>query len=69
MLAIYANSINYQEIDGLILPLYEKYGQDYNVFTFEILLEMYYKINDLNTAMRVWNQMKIQISENLVKSL
>lgn len=61
MLSIYANSINTEEVDGLILPLYDKFKQEYNMYTFEILMEMYYKTKDFNTAMRVWNQMKHKI--------
>lgn len=61
MLSIYANSINAEEVDGLILPLYDKFKQEYNMYTFEILMEMYYKTKDFNTAMRVWNQMKHKI--------
>lgn len=61
MLSIYANSINKEEIDGLILPLYEKFGQPHNMLTFEILIEMYYKLADYTTAMRVWKQMNTKI--------
>lgn len=34
MLAIYANSINTEDIDGLILPLYEKFNKPYNMYTY-----------------------------------
>jgi pentatricopeptide repeat protein len=61
MLSIYANSIRCEEVDGLILPLYSKFKQEYNMYTFEILMEMYYRIRDFNTGMRVWNQMNNKI--------
>ena len=64
MLSIYANSINAEEVDGLILPLYEKFKQPYNMYTFEILMKMYYKLEDIETALRVWKQMKNKILEN-----
>jgi hypothetical protein len=34
MLSIYTTSLNIEEIDGLILPLYDKFGLSYNVYTF-----------------------------------
>jgi hypothetical protein len=34
MLAIYCNSISSEEVDGLILPLYAKFKQEYNMYTF-----------------------------------
>lgn len=57
MLSIYANSLSSEDIDGLILPLYDKFRQPYNMYTFEILMELYYKTTDFTTAMRVWKQM------------
>ena len=64
MLAIYSNSISQEEIDGLIIPLYEKFGQEYNMYTYEILMQMYFKLGEFSTAMRVWNQMQLKIKDN-----
>ena len=69
MLTIYANSISHEEIDGLILPLYEKFGQEYNMYTYEILMDMYFRLNEFPTAMRIWNQMQHKIRDNQAKLL
>lgn len=34
------------------------------MYTFEILMKMYYKLEDMETALRVWKQMKNKILEN-----
>lgn len=44
MLTIYAKSLNIEDIDGLVLPLYEKFNLPYNTYTFEILLGLYYNL-------------------------
>lgn len=38
VLNIYAKSLNVEGIDGLVIPLYEKFNLPYNTYTFEILL-------------------------------
>lgn len=57
---IYANSLRHDQIEGLILPLYEKFGLKFNPHTYEILVDISYKNKDFNTAIRVWEQMKLQ---------
>lgn len=34
------------------------------MYTFEILMGMYYRLDDFSTVMRLWNQMKNKIVEN-----
>jgi hypothetical protein len=34
------------------------------MYTYEILVELYYEKTDFNTALRIWEQMKIKIQEN-----
>ncbi len=64
MLQIYANSVNSEQIEGLILPLFDKFKQQYNMYTYEILMEMYFRMKDFHKAMRIWNQSKVKIAEN-----
>jgi hypothetical protein len=54
VLLIHANSLKLDQIEGLILPIYEKYGLKYNAHTYEILVDINYKRKDFNTAIRVW---------------
>ncbi len=54
VLLIHANSLKLDQIEGLILPIYEKYGLKYNAHTYEILVDINYKRKDFNTAVRVW---------------
>ena len=42
MLSLYTNSFKVEDIDGLVLPLFEKYNLELNPYTFETLLNMYY---------------------------
>lgn len=55
---VYAMSDQAEKIDGLILPLYEKFGLEKNPYTYEILMDMYFKKNDFNTSLRIWTQAK-----------
>ncbi len=63
VLYVYAMSDQADKIDGLILPMYDKFGLEQNPYTFEILMDMYFKKNDFNTAMRIWTQAKSQMEE------
>lgn len=64
MLSVYAKSLNVEDLDGLVLPLYEKFNLPYNMYTFEILLQMYYSIKDANQFMRIWEHQNNEIEEN-----
>ncbi len=63
VLYVYAMSDQADKIDGLILPMYDKFGLEQNPYTYEILMDMYFKKNDFNTAIRIWNQAKTQMEE------
>lgn len=54
VIQVFAISDQAHKIDGLILPLFDKLGLQYNPYTFEILMQMYYKKRDFNTALRLW---------------
>jgi hypothetical protein len=65
----YANSLEYDKIEGLVLPLFDKFNLEMNPYTYEILVDMNYKKKDFNTAMRVWQQMKLKIEEKKQKEI
>lgn len=67
VMMVYANSLKDDKIDGLILPLYEKFNLQMDAYTFEILVDMNYKKKDFNTALRVWEQMKLKFEERRQK--
>lgn len=69
VMLVYANSMKDDKIDGLILPLYEKFNLQMDAYTFEILVDMNYKKKDFNTALRVWEQMKLKFEERRQKEI
>lgn len=69
VMLVYANSLKDDKIDGLILPLYEKFNLQMDAYTYEILVDMNYKKKDFNTALRVWEQMKIKFEERRQKEI
>ena len=69
VMLVYANSLKDDKIDGLILPLYEKFNMQMDAYTYEILVDMNYKKKDFNTALRVWEQMKIKFEERRQKEI
>lgn len=69
VMMVYANSLKDDKIDGLILPLYEKFNLQMDAYTFEILVDMNYKKKDFNTALRVWEQMKLKFEERRQKEI
>lgn len=69
VMLVYANSLKDDKIDGLILPLYDKFNLQMDAYTYEILVDMNYKKKDFNTALRVWEQMKIKFEERRQKEI
>lgn len=63
VMLVYANAMQEDKIEGLILPLYEKFNLQMDPYSYEILVDMSYKKKDFNTAIRVWQQMKNKIEE------
>ena len=69
VLYVFAMSDQNEKIDGLILPMYEKLNLEYNPYTYQILMEMYFKKNDFNTAIRIWTQARHKLQENKDKKV
>jgi len=61
VMLVYSNSLQEDKIDGLILPLFEKFNLEMNPITYEILIDLNYKKKDFKTAIRVWEQMKVKL--------
>jgi pentatricopeptide repeat protein len=64
---VYANALQEDKIDGLILPLFDKFNLQMDSYSYEVLMDLHYKKKDFNTAIRVWQQMKVQLEENKQK--
>lgn len=61
VMLVYANALQEDKIEGLILPLYEKFNLQMDPYSYEILVDLNYKKKDFNTAIRVWEQMKAKL--------
>lgn len=60
---VYANALEEAKIEGLILPLYEKFNIEMTPFTFEVLMKLQYNKKDFGAAIKVWEQMKLKLDE------
>jgi len=61
VMLVYANSLQEDKIQGLILPLYQKFNLQMDSYSYEILVNLSYQKKDFNTAIRLWQQMNAQI--------
>ena len=50
----YANALQEDKIEGLILPLFEKFNLQMDSYSYEVLMDLQYNKKDFNTALRVW---------------
>ena len=50
----YANALQEDKIEGLILPLFEKFNLEMDSYSYEVLMDLQYNKKDFNTALRVW---------------
>ena len=44
--------------------MFDKYGLEMNAYSYEILVDLYYKKTDFKTALRIWEQMKVKLKGN-----
>jgi hypothetical protein len=45
--SVYANSLMPDHISGLVLPLYDKLNIKRDVYTYQFIIEMFFKLKDL----------------------
>jgi len=62
LLEVHAAGDRIEEIDGLVLPMYEKYNLKMNQFTYQILLRFFLEKRKFDAIEMLYNRMK---SENL----
>lgn len=51
---VYANSMQQDKIEGLILPLFDKFNLEMNPITYEILVDLNYKKKDFAAAVKIY---------------
>lgn len=57
LLEIYCVMHKKEDIDGLILPLYEKFGYEYTPFTYEYLTRMMLDLRDYDRLIRIYTKL------------
>lgn len=61
VMLVYANSLMEDEIEGLVLPLFDKFNIEMDPYSYEILVELSYRKKDFNKALRIWDKMKTKL--------
>lgn len=51
---IFMQAVRTEQIDGLVLPLYKKYGVEMNEFTYEQLMKFLFKKDDIAGTEKMW---------------
>ena len=55
---VYVKARRKEELEGLVLPLYEKFNIKMNEYTYEYLLQLYYEYKEMQTVYRIYGMIK-----------
>lgn len=69
VMLVYANALEESKIEGLILPLFDKFNLQMDTYSYEILMDLHYKKKDFATAVKVWEQLKLKLEERKSNSI
>ena len=57
-----------EDVDGLILPLYERYGYQYTVYTYEKLVQMLFDLRIFDRVIKIYNDLNKKKETSLLLS-